>query len=119
MFIVDETNFLSIWLEGFLYGKLCALTCALQVAKKVQLFHCLGLYSGIFAIYLQCPSKESRTANILFCAVGLLYVLSTAAFVSDLVALALDVSNNSIYKNTMIFISCAGTIRDIISSASI
>ena len=94
MTIVDEAFFMSIWLEGFLYGKLCALTSTL--AKEGQLFPGLGLYSGIFAMYLQCLSKRSGTAHILFVAVCLLYVLSTADFVSDLVALILNVSNNSI-----------------------
>ena len=89
------------WLEGFLYGKICALTCTL--AKEV---HDQGLYSGIFVIYLQCPSKRSGTAIILFYAICLLYVLSTATLVSDLIYLILYVSNNSICKNAF-FLSVA------------
>ena len=50
------------------------------------------------------PIKKSGTALILFYAVCLLYVLSAATFVSDLVAVILHVSNNSICKNT-IFLS--------------
>ena len=98
MSIVDESYFISIWLEGFLYGNICASTCTL--AKEVQLFPGAGLYSGIFALYLQCQSKKAGTAIILFYAVCLLYVLSTASFVSDLVALILEVvvSNNFISK---------------------
>ena len=94
MTIVDETVFFTFWLEGFLYGKPCSITCTL--AKEVQLSLGLGLYSGIFAMYLKCPSKRSGTALILFFAVCLLYILSTASFVSDLVALILNVSNDSI-----------------------
>jgi hypothetical protein len=92
MTIVDEAYFISIWLEGFLYGKICALICTL--AKEFQLFPGLGLYSGIFAMYLQCQSKKSGTAIILFYAVCLLYVLSTATLASDLATLILEVSNN-------------------------
>ena len=50
-------------------------------------------------MYLQCIWKKPRKAIILFYAVSLLYVLSTASFVTDLVALILEVSNNSICKN--------------------
>ena len=107
MAILDEAPCFSIWLEGFLYGKmLCALTCT--PAKEVQLFLGLGVYSGIFATYLQCPSTKSGTAIILFYAVCLLYVLSTVSFASDLVALILYVSNNSICKITF-FVSVMQT----------
>ena len=60
-------------------------------------------------MYLQCPSKKSETAIILFYAVCLLYVLSTASFFSDLVALILYVSNNSIRKSTPFFSSAVQT----------
>ena len=91
--------FMPFWLEGYLYGKICILTCTLS--KEVQLFlgRGLGLYSGIFVIYLQLRrSKKSRTTIIHFYAVCLLYVLSTASFVSDLVSVIISVSNNSICK---------------------
>ena len=105
MSIVDESYFISIWLEGFLYGKICASTCTL--AKEVQLFPGAGLYSGIFALYLQCQSKKAGTAIILFYAVCLLYILSTASFVSDLVALILEVvSNNFISKKYLSYQLC-------------
>ena len=105
----DEAFFIAICLEGFYYGKILvlhALTCTL--AKEVQLSPSPGLYSGIFAMYLQCPSKKSRMAAILFYAICLLYILSTASFVSDFVCLIPEVStsNNSICKNN-ILISCA------------
>ena len=99
MITAQEAAYIGVCLEGFLYGKisiLCALTCTLQVENKVQLFSFLGLYSGILTMYLQSPSKTSRTATILFYALCLLYVLSTATIVSDLVAFILEVSNNSI-----------------------
>ena len=99
MTIVNEAEFLSIWLEGFLYGKICAFKLTCTLAKEVQLFPGPGLYSGIFAMYLLlCPSTESRTTIIHFYAVCLLYVLSTATFASDLVYFIHYVSNNPICK---------------------
>jgi hypothetical protein len=86
--------------EAFLYGKisvLYALTCTL--AEEVQLFICLGVYSGIFVLYLQLATKKSRTATILFYALCLLYALSTATIICDLITLILGVSNNYICKN--------------------
>ena len=70
----------------------------LYPAKEVQLFPDLGLYSGIFAIYLQFASKESRTTTIIFYALCLLYILSTATVVCDLLHFIIEVSNNSICK---------------------
>jgi hypothetical protein len=95
-----EVLFISLCIEGFFYGKisvLCALTCTL--ARDVQLFPGLGLYSGIFAMYLQRSTNKSKTAIVVFYALCLLYVLSTATVISDLVAIVLEVSINSIYKN--------------------
>jgi hypothetical protein len=71
MISVTEWCFTDAYLasEWFFFGKIsvpCALTCTI-LAKEVQSsFLGLGIYSGIFAIYLQCPSKESRTAIIVF-----------------------------------------------------
>ena len=56
MFIMDEAiqNFLSIWLEGFLYGKpeLCALTCTLS--KGVQLMIIILRFRTLF--WNICPA---------------------------------------------------------------
>ena len=96
---------LLLCLEGFLYGRtsvLCALTC--NLAKEVQLFLGLGIYSGIFAIYLQSPSKESRTATVVFCVLCLLYFLSTASVISDLIAYTIEVSNNSTICENIFFL---------------
>ena len=95
-----DSAFIGLCLEGFFYGNisvLCALTCTF--AKEVQIFPDLGLYSGIFAIYLQCHLKESRTGTIVFYVLCLLYVLSVATVISDLISVMLQVSNNSICKN--------------------
>ena len=109
MITAQEASFIAICLEGFFYGKisvLCAQNCTVQVANDAQLFSgLLGLYSGIFAMYLQCPSKKSTSAIILFYAICLLYILSTATFVCDFVNIILEVSTNSICQNYIIFIS--------------
>jgi hypothetical protein len=118
-----ELTLINLYLEGFFFGKicvLCALTCTL--AKEVHLFLGLGIYTGIFAIYLQCPSKESRTAIIVFYILCLLYVLSMASITSDTLINILEVSNNSIckiiiyadaYRCTIASVSKPLTISDI------
>ena len=78
----------------------------LYSAKKVQLFPGLGIYSAIFIIYLHCIlSKESRTTSIIFYALCLLYVLSTTTIACDLLNFVIYVSNNSISKYIIFFIS--------------
>ena len=85
----------------------CSLPCTL--AKEVQLFPGLGIYSGIFVMYLQCQSDRStgRTATNVFYAICLLYILSTVSFISDLAAATVvlepDVINNSICSKDNIF----------------
>jgi hypothetical protein len=94
-----EWSVIDLCLEGFFFGKifvLCALN--LTLAKEVRLFLGLGIYSAIFAIYLQCPLKESRTAIIVFYVLCLLYVLSMATVVFDSLQNILAVSNYSICK---------------------
>ena len=88
----------------------CSSPCIL--ANEVQLFSDLGLYSGIFAMYLQLecqPNKStSRTATIIFYAICLLFVLSTVDFVSDLAApILVEVSNNLSVVRISFFLSVA------------
>ena len=73
-------------------------------AKEVRLFPGLGVYSGIFAIYLQCSSNESRTrtANVVFYILCLLYIFSGATVVCDLLAFIFGVSNDHICKNIIL-----------------
>jgi hypothetical protein len=104
-----EELFIVICLEGFFYGKISVL-CASTRTKRFQLelFVGLGLYFGIFVIYLQYTSKISRTQIILFYALCLLCVLSTATIVSNLINLIFQVSNNSIFMNIIFLnISCS------------
>ena len=120
-FMLTETDFfyIGMCLEWFLFGKisvLCGLTCTLS--KEVRLFPDLGIYSGIFVMYLQCSSRDSesraRTAKIIFYLLCLLYVLSMATVVGDILNFIFPVfvSNNSI------FISYAATCPYTISSGS-
>ena len=94
----------------------CSLPCAL--AKQVELFPGLGLYSGIFVMYLQCQSNGStgRMATSVFYAICLLYVLATFSFISDLVVKVISVSNISICSKNIFFISCADVYRYIFVS---
>ena len=87
--------------------RFCSLPCTF--AKENQLFLDLGLYCGLFAIYLQCQSNKStgRMATIVFYAICLLYLLSTVNFVIDLVATILEVSDISICSKNIIFLSVA------------
>jgi hypothetical protein len=61
----------------------------------------LGIYSGIIIMYLKCtlPSKESKGPVIVFCALCLLYVLSTVNFFIDLLLgnLILNVSKTTLF----------------------
>ena len=75
----------------------------LLVSKEVQLFPGIGVYSGIFAIYLQF-----RKANIVFYILCLLYVLCAVTVVCDLLDFTFSVSNNPmIFRNIFFIISCA------------
>ena len=86
---------------------LCFLPCTL--ANEVQLFAGLGLYSGLFVMYLQYQSTGTgtgtgRKATIVFYATCLLYVLSTIDFVSDLLnSFISNVSNDYICRKNIIF----------------
>ena len=100
MLTENELFTITFCLEGFFFGKIsvrCALTFTLA-KKKVQLSLGLGIYSGIFALYLQCHLKDSRTTFIVFYVLCLLYVLSMAVVISDSLENILNVSNNSICK---------------------
>ena len=117
MISFNESFLISLCLEWFLYGKICALT--LNLAEEIELFPGTGLYSGIFAIYLQCPKKDSRTGIIVFYLLCLLYVLSTATVVCDLLSATVayssqyKVSNNLICNlKNMFFIGSTGLRGD-------
>ena len=80
----------------------CSLPCT-TLAKEVQLFTGLGLYSGTFAMYLHLQYQSNKSTGrmpAIFYAICLLFVLSTVDFVSDLAATILD---NSISSKDIIF----------------
>jgi hypothetical protein len=122
MITAVELDVVDLCLEGFFFGKISVL-CALNytLAKEVQSFlgRGLGIYSGIFAMYLQCPLKESRTANIVFYVLCLLYVLSMANVASDLLELILDVSNNSTICKIFIMQMRIGALSHQLQNASL
>ena len=91
----------------------------LYPAKEVQLFPTLGIYSGIFIIHLHyILSNESRTTSIVFYALCLLYVLSTATIACDLLNYLITVSNNSFSKYIIFFISYTDASQYTIGSTS-
>ena len=99
-----DVGFIAMCLEGFLFGKLFVLCFSFHPAKEVQLFPNIGVYSGIFALYFQCPSIESRprTSNFVFYILCLLNVLCAATAACDLLANIFRVSNNLICKNVIL-----------------
>ena len=107
MLSYNEACFIAMSLETFFYGKipvLCALNCTVvPLLKKFQLFlGGLGLYAGIFVLYLQRPPDKSRPI-IVFYVLCLLYVLSTATVVIDLLSLILAVSKQFLICKNFIF----------------
>ena len=115
----------SICFEGFLFGNVSYVhlnvPLVLLVAKEIQLFPGLGIYPGIFAIYLQCPSDESRTQRadvVFYTIICLLYVFCAASVVSDLISITLQVSDKFICRNIIFIISCAVVYQFIIASTS-
>jgi hypothetical protein len=74
----------------------------------------------VFAMYFHPPNNSSvgRTATIIFYALCLLYVLSTVAVVVDLASHGIIltlVSNNSICKNIIFFLSVVQAYFDSLS----
>ena len=107
---LDALSSFALWLEWFLFGKLSVLyALAFTLTKEVQLFPNIGVYSGIFALYLHYASKESRTrsANVVFYVLCILYVLCAALVASDLLVSVFGVSDNPNCKNVIFIISCA------------
>ena len=68
-------------------------------------------------MYLLLPSKESRTAILVFYVLCLLYVLSTVSMISDILLVIIEVSINSICKS-IIFIRYSGAIDEAVASIS-
>jgi hypothetical protein len=106
MFTQVDWLLIDRYLEWFFFGKISVSICFNLYAKQVQFFlGLLGIYSGIFAIYLQRPLKESRTAISVFYVLCLLYVLSMTTVVFDLLGFVLEevVSTNNSTLNIIIY----------------
>ena len=83
----DECYYLGICLGGFLFGTISVLQLPCPLLK--QSFPFPGLYSGIFALYLQCHASKTDTVKanyILFYALCFLYLLSVATIGFDIVS---------------------------------
>ena len=79
--------------------------------KDVQFFPVLGVYSGIFAIYLQYPSNKSKTRleDVVFYILCLLYGFCAATVVCDLLVFTFEVSNKFIFR--ILFSSSVAQLR--------
>ena len=64
-----------------------------------------NLFRNIRHISTMHNDEESRTINIVFYSLCLLYILSTATVLSDLLEVIFEASNNSIYYKNNTFIS--------------
>ena len=83
---LDLTDFhrLELCLEGFFFGTISVYSQP-KVAKALQNCPIPGIYSGIFAMYLQHNRSQKRTdkaRNILFYALWILYALSAVNYIT-------------------------------------
>ena len=71
-------------------------------------------------MYLQCHLNrdKSRTANVVFYVLCLLYVLSAVTVVCDLLQIILGVSNNLVWKNIIFIICCTVDYQYTVASTS-
>ena len=99
---ITTSAYLAGCLEGFFFGEISVLlsTTVTLLSKEVQNYPILGIYSGMFAIYLQYHifKKESDDAkrNTVSYALCVLYVLSAASIALQIAFFRADgfVSNN-------------------------
>ena len=85
----DECYYLGICLAGFLFGTISVCFTIATPLAKACLPPSSGLYSGIFALYLQCYASRTDTAKanyILFYSLCFLYMLSVATIGFDIVS---------------------------------
>src|ERR1700735_3102039 len=83
----DELLYLSGCLGGFFFGTLSAFHLSRlksEASKAVKHYPVPGLYSGIFALYLQYHGSQkgtNKTRNILLYTLSVLYILSVTTIV--------------------------------------
>ena len=86
--------------ENFLFGKMVFI----NFSRSHYDYPCPGLYSGIFAMYLQYMTSKrgtKKTTNILFYALCTLYVLTGATMIIDIITIIFAVNNNSSGHNNL------------------
>ena len=114
-----EFYYLAKSLEGFFFGEMSYNCWHAPSNKQLWNYPILGIYSGIFAIYCwlhyQASNKETDKAksNIIFYALSVLYVLSVALFIIELIGSAASLSvSDCIFFSTMVIESvCAARHR--------
>ena len=86
---IENIGYLSYCLEGFFFGDLsqiCSTTVTAPLSKEVSV---LGLYSGVFAMYLQYHSLSAKGADnarqTFSYALCVLYALAVAFIAFDIV----------------------------------
>ena len=96
----ENFTYFSLCVEGLFYDMISVLplSCpkSLNQSNNIPPYY-LGLYSGIFIMYLQhsASKKDVKKGKVLFHALWLLYVLCLATFVFDIgVFIFLMVSKN-------------------------
>ena len=107
---VDFIYIIGTCLEGFFFGTISVSCAQVTLAKTVQHFPIPGLYSGIFALYLQHHGSQQsagRAKNIVFYALWVLYALSAATIIVEILNFDLYlVSMNDPWLFTFISITC-------------
>ena len=101
-----ELSCLGRCLEGFFFGTI-SVSCQAQVAKVVQHFPIPGLYSGIFAMYLQhhgSPQRTEKTKSILFYALSVVYTLSATTIITDILVFSWPGAVSMNYHGCLIFL---------------
>ena len=82
---IEDYEYLGMFLEGFLFGTISVLQ--LSSCWNSSTISLSGLYSGIFALYLQYHSSQrdadTKRKKIVFYALWMLYVLSATIIILD------------------------------------
>lgn len=103
--------YLAACLGGFFFGaiQICSPTVISKVTKHYPV---PGLYSGIFALYLQCRASQNRTDKIAFYALSVLYVLCGVSIAVGITFNFFEIDSGTVSKTILqvfnfTLISCA------------
>ena len=103
--------YLAACLGGFFFGAIhiCSLIVISEVIKHYPI---PGLYSGIFALYLQCHASQNRADKIDFYALSVLYVLCGVSVIVGITFDFFQIDNGMVSKTILqvfdfMLISCA------------